>query len=261
MKLRIDKMLSNSGVGSRKQIKQAARKGFIEVNGITEKDSSKIIDTENDEIKYNGEIIKYTKFIYLMMNKPDGVVSATEDNYDETVIDLLNDEVDPLKIDDLPKAEERVIDQLLNGDNIWVWTPDNFVSRIQSQYSVFVIAPDESKITTQKIIIEAKAKKKLLIELETHFGISEIQVYPDLAGFARANRSTMPPVTRDANYYIQWGKKYINRKNFETAKDYLGKAISIDKKNSLGRKIIRASTSDMCERRESQGKQVLRSRT
>jgi 16S rRNA pseudouridine516 synthase len=112
MKLRIDKMLSNSGVGSRKQIKQAARKGFIEVNGITEKDSSKIIDTENDEIKYNGEIIKYTKFIYLMMNKPDGVVSATEDNYDETVIDLLNDEdkfYKPFPVGRLDKDSEGLL--------------------------------------------------------------------------------------------------------------------------------------------------------
>ncbi|MDD2495245.1 MAG: pseudouridine synthase [Tissierellia bacterium] len=92
MKLRIDKMLSNSGVGSRKQIKNDAKKGFIEVNGIIEKDSSKIIDTEADIVKYKGETIKYTQFIYLMMNKPRGVVSATEDNYDKTVIDLLKDE-------------------------------------------------------------------------------------------------------------------------------------------------------------------------
>jgi len=92
MKLRIDKMLSNSGVGSRKQIKTDARKGFVEVNGTIEKDSSKIIDTETDTVKYKGEVIKYTQYIYLMMNKPRGVVSATEDNYDKTVIDLLDDE-------------------------------------------------------------------------------------------------------------------------------------------------------------------------
>jgi 16S rRNA pseudouridine516 synthase len=112
MKLRIDKMLSNTRVGSRKQIKQDARKGFIEVNGITEKDSSKIIDTENDEIKYRGEIIKYTQFIYLMMNKPYGVVSATEDNYDKTVIDLLSDEdklYKPFPVGRLDKDSEGLL--------------------------------------------------------------------------------------------------------------------------------------------------------
>lgn len=92
MKLRIDKMLSNSGLGSRKQIKSDAKKGFIEVNGIVEKDSSKIIDTEKDLVKYKGEVIKYVQYIYLMMNKPQGVISATEDNYAKTVIDLLKDE-------------------------------------------------------------------------------------------------------------------------------------------------------------------------
>ncbi|NLJ57678.1 MAG: rRNA pseudouridine synthase [Tissierellia bacterium] len=92
MKLRIDKMLSNSGLGSRKQIKQAARKGYVEINGRVEKDSSKIIDTEKDMVKYKGQVIKYLQFIYLMMNKPAGVISATEDYYDKTVIDLLKDE-------------------------------------------------------------------------------------------------------------------------------------------------------------------------
>ena len=65
---RLDKVLSNLGYGTRKEIKQVVRKGLIEVN---------------------GEEIFYRKYIYLMMNKPDGVVSATFDNRDETVIDLL----------------------------------------------------------------------------------------------------------------------------------------------------------------------------
>ena len=112
MKLRIDKMLSNSGVGSRKQIKTDARKGFVEVNGTIEKDSSKIIDTETDKVKYKGEVIKYTQYIYLMMNKPRGVVSATEDNYDKTVIDLLDDEekfYEPFPVGRLDKDSEGLL--------------------------------------------------------------------------------------------------------------------------------------------------------
>lgn len=92
MKLRIDKMLSNVGHGSRKQIKQDAKKGSIKINDVIEKDSSRIIDTDTDIVKYNGEIVKYVQYIYLMMNKPQGVVSATEDNHDRTVIDLLKDD-------------------------------------------------------------------------------------------------------------------------------------------------------------------------
>ncbi|WP_294188575.1 pseudouridine synthase [uncultured Clostridium sp.] len=86
---RLDKVLSNLGYGSRKEIKQAIRKGLIEVNGELVKDNGMQVDPEADKIVVNGEEIFYRKYIYLMMNKPDGVVSATVDNRDETVIDLL----------------------------------------------------------------------------------------------------------------------------------------------------------------------------
>lgn len=97
---RLDKIISNLGYGSRKEIKGLARKGFIEVDGVIEKDSSKLIDPEKSVIKINGEQIFYREFIYLMMNKPDGVVSATYDSRDETVIDLL--EVDHQAFEPFP---------------------------------------------------------------------------------------------------------------------------------------------------------------
>ncbi|MDV4149406.1 pseudouridine synthase [Clostridium sp. AL.422] len=86
---RLDKVLSNLGYGSRKEIKQAIKKGLIEVNGELVKDNGMQVDPENDRIIVNGEEIFYRKYIYLMMNKPDGVVSATSDTRDETVVDLL----------------------------------------------------------------------------------------------------------------------------------------------------------------------------
>lgn len=112
MKLRIDKMLSNIGIGSRKDIKQDAKNGLIKVNGAVVKDSSKIIDTDKDLVLYNSETVKYVKYIYLMMNKPQGVVSATEDNYDKTVIDLLNDEdsfYEPFPVGRLDKDTEGLL--------------------------------------------------------------------------------------------------------------------------------------------------------
>ncbi len=112
MKLRIDKMLSNMGIGSRKQIKQDAKQGYIRINDDIIKDSSKIIDTDTDQVKYKGEIIKYVQHIYLMMNKPSGVVSATEDNYDKTVIDLLDDEYkiyNPFPVGRLDKDTEGLL--------------------------------------------------------------------------------------------------------------------------------------------------------
>lgn len=89
---RLDKVLANMGFGTRKEVKALVKNGRVEIDGILVKDSGMQIDVEKNEIKVAGEVIKYRKFIYLMMNKPDGVVSATFDNYDETVIDLLEPE-------------------------------------------------------------------------------------------------------------------------------------------------------------------------
>lgn len=87
---RLDKILSNLGYGTRKELKKMVRKkGFVEVNGEPVRDSSMQVEPNKDKITINGEEIVYRKYIYLMMNKPNGVISATFDNKDETVIDLL----------------------------------------------------------------------------------------------------------------------------------------------------------------------------
>ncbi|NRT74922.1 pseudouridine synthase [Clostridium beijerinckii] len=103
---RLDKIISNLGYGSRKDVKSFAKKGIIEVDGLIVKDSAMLVDPEKSVIKINGEEVLYRKYIYLMMNKPDGVISATHDNRDETVIDLLNLEhqvFDPFPIGRLDK--------------------------------------------------------------------------------------------------------------------------------------------------------------
>lgn len=86
---RLDKIISNLGYGSRKDVKTFVKKGLIEVDGVIVKDNGMSVDPEKSVIKVNGEEILYRKHIYLMMNKPAGVISATHDNKDETVIDLL----------------------------------------------------------------------------------------------------------------------------------------------------------------------------
>lgn len=86
---RLDKILSNLGYGTRNELKKMLKKGIVTVNGTIVKDSSAKVNPESDVIEVNGEQIFYREFIYLMMNKPDGVISATYDNRDETVVDLL----------------------------------------------------------------------------------------------------------------------------------------------------------------------------
>ena len=88
--MRLDKFLANSGIGTRKEVKEILKKKKISVNGIFVKDGKIHIDEKKDVIKYENEVISYKPFVYIMMNKPAGVISATEDSHHKTVIDLLN---------------------------------------------------------------------------------------------------------------------------------------------------------------------------
>ena len=110
--MRIDKMLANLGYGSRKEVKQLLKSGAVKVDDVVVKDAKQHIDTNNQTVTLNGEVIEYREYIYLMMNKPQGVLSATEDSVSETVIDLLElgDQVyEPFPVGRLDKDTEGLL--------------------------------------------------------------------------------------------------------------------------------------------------------
>lgn len=90
--MRIDKLLSEMGKATRSESARLARQGKILVNGVPVKRADVHIDPEKDEIALCGTKITYKKFTYIMLNKPEGYVSATDDAREKTVLDLLNDE-------------------------------------------------------------------------------------------------------------------------------------------------------------------------
>ena len=90
--MRLDKFLANSGIGTRKEVKELLKKRLIKVNDEIVKDGKVHVNENEDTVKYKDEIISYKKFVYIMLNKPNGVISATEDKVHKTVIDLLGDE-------------------------------------------------------------------------------------------------------------------------------------------------------------------------
>lgn len=87
--MRIDRFFSEQEILSRSELKKEIKKGTVTVNGFALKDSALKIDTDSDEICYNGKLIEYQKHIYIMLNKPKGVVSSTDDKINKTVIDLV----------------------------------------------------------------------------------------------------------------------------------------------------------------------------
>ncbi len=87
--MRLDKMLSECAVASRKETAKAVRAGQVTLNGMPVKRPDVQVDPERDAVTYCGRAIAYRKYVYLMLNKPDGYVSATEDGKDPTVLELL----------------------------------------------------------------------------------------------------------------------------------------------------------------------------
>ena len=90
--MRLDKLLSNSGKGSRKEIKQILKSGTVTVNGKIVTDGALQVDENNDTIIIGKETVNYQKYIYLMLNKPQGYVSAVFDKKLPVVTELVPDE-------------------------------------------------------------------------------------------------------------------------------------------------------------------------
>ena len=89
--MRLDKFLVACAVGSRTEVKNLLKAGRVTVNGKKEKSAKLQINEETDEICFDGQKLDYEEFVYYMMNKPQGVISATEDPKHKTVLDLLDD--------------------------------------------------------------------------------------------------------------------------------------------------------------------------
>lgn len=86
--MRIDKYLANMNVGSRKEVHLLIKKGIVAVNGVTVKTPKQQVK-ESDQVTVNGDAVAYQKYHYFLLNKPKGVLSATEDRSQPTVISLL----------------------------------------------------------------------------------------------------------------------------------------------------------------------------
>ena len=90
--MRLDKCLADCGLGTRSEVKSLLKAKRITVNGKVATNGKVQVNPETDDIMFDGEKIQYEEFVYIIMNKPKGVVSATEDNLHKTVLDL----IDPL---------------------------------------------------------------------------------------------------------------------------------------------------------------------
>ena len=115
--MRLDKFLSITGCCSRSDAKRAIRGKNISVNGVVAKNADMQVDENTDEISFFGRPVVYRKYSYIMLNKPDGVVSATEDGKDRTVLDLLPDGVRNDRMFPCGRLDKNTLGLMLITDN------------------------------------------------------------------------------------------------------------------------------------------------
>lgn len=115
--MRIDKLISEMGIASRKEAARVAKSGGVLLNGIPVRDLSKHINENVDEITYLGRAISYKKYTYIMLNKPEGYVSATEDARLPVVTELLSDELRRMELFPVGRLDKDTVGLMILTNN------------------------------------------------------------------------------------------------------------------------------------------------
>lgn len=131
--MRLDRLLSNSGIGSRKEVKILIKRGEVQVNGTTIKKFNYPVSPSSDIVEVRGQRIDYKEFYYIMLNKPAGVITSTHDRFHKTVMDILDDNfkaLDLFPVGRLDKDTEGLL-ILTNDGNLThkLLSPKKFVSK------------------------------------------------------------------------------------------------------------------------------------
>lgn len=180
--MRVDKMIGNANLDTRRNIKRNAKKGGLIINGELVKDTSTQVDPNVDEVFYMGEYVDYFENIYIMMNKPSGYLSATIDQ-DPTVIDLLDPFYQNLDLSIAGRLDKDTRGLLLiSTDGKFVHKVSSPNSNIEKTYLVETRdSIDESFIDKFKVGVEIKeeayiarpAKLEIIADKEAMVKVTE----------------------------------------------------------------------------------------
>ncbi len=116
---RLDKFLCDCGVGTRSEVKGILKAGRVTVDGVVERDNSRKIDPKIHKILLDGEPLETTGTVVVMLNKPSGFITATEDKEAHTVMELLTPELRKLELKPVGRLDKQTEGLLLftnNGD-------------------------------------------------------------------------------------------------------------------------------------------------
>ena len=182
MKIRLDKYLADTGLGTRTEVKALVKNGAVSLNDMPVKDSSLKIDTETDIIQVHGKRIGYSEYEYYMLSKPAGIITASRDKKAKTVLDLIEDKKrrDLFPVGRLDKDTEGLLLITNDGDMAHkLLSPKKHVSKT---YIAFVSGeiPDNIYQLFKDGLDIGDDKKTKPAELKLYPSISELcNVYPD----------------------------------------------------------------------------------
>lgn len=205
--MRLDKYLCELNTGSRSQVRELIRKGLVSVNGLVVRQADHKIEEEKDCVAVRGKELAYRKFVYYMLNKPQGVVSATQDNTAGTVTELLAAEgrKDLFPVGRLDKDTEGLL--LLTNDG---------------ELAHRLLSPKKHVDKTYQVTIAHPLSKQDILQLEQGVDIGE-------------NRLTLPArveILSENTIYltIQEGKYHQVKRMFQA----VGKEVIYLKRERMG---------------------------
>ncbi|NLP35733.1 MAG: rRNA pseudouridine synthase [Clostridiales bacterium] len=156
VQLRLDKFLADMGIGTRSEIKSWIRKGRVKVNNIVvKKPETKV--TLDDDIYFDERKVSYQKLVYYMLHKPAGVISATRDNFSQTVLDLITDKKrkDLFPVGRLDKDTEGLL--LITNDGELahqLLSPKKHVDKVYYAKVKGVVTEEDQRAFQEGVLIE-----------------------------------------------------------------------------------------------------------
>lgn len=179
--MRLDKYLSDAGVLTRTESAKAAKNGQITVNGTVTRRSSGHIAPTKDEVCYNGQKIIYREFTYIMLNKPEGYVSATDDSLCPTVIDLLPEELRKIGLFPCGRLDKNTLGLMILTNNgplaHKLLAPKSHVSKKYSFKCKFPVSEEDVKCLESGVdiggYVTAPCRVELVSEKEGYITLTE----------------------------------------------------------------------------------------
>ena len=182
MDMRIDKLLSSMGLASRSEASKAARAGLIKVNGVAVRTADVKADPAKDIIEYMGRPVTYEEYVYIMMNKPSGVVSSTDGKDGDTVISLLPSELQKRGLFPCGRLDKDTVGLLIitndGSTSHYLLSPKRHVSKIYKVTTQFPVTQQDIEVLENGVSLDKgdtarPAKVDRISENELYITITE----------------------------------------------------------------------------------------